>query len=861
MKAFIDRKQAGQQLADKLLKFKDQNPLILGLPRGGVPVAFEVAKKLKAPLDVLMVKKIGAPDNPEFAIGAVSEDAKPLLNEALIKSRHIDRQIVNKIAQQKIKEIREQMHRFRGKKLPADFVNKVVIIVDDGIATGATLFAAIQFLRLKKPMKIVVAAPVGARDTIYKLQATADEVICLQAPEDFRSVGLWYHSFNQVADEEVTHILQEMEYLKSHGLSDEIIIHTGNVSLKGSLTEAKEMKAVVLFAHGSGSSRLSPRNQYVARELNKIGFSTLLFDLLTEKESKDRKNVFDIQLLTQRLMAATEWISHYYAGKNIPMAYFGASTGAGAAVMAAAMTKHPIYAIISRGGRPDLAEGFLNKVEAHTLLIVGEEDAPTIALNEKVLGKIKSCKMVTVPKAGHLFEEPGTLEEVIEYSAEWLEEHLPKKTEEKPAKELIVEEIERRSHAIMNERSWDQLIEKISSAKIVMLGESTHGTKEFYSIRRAISERLIKEHGFKFIAVEADWPDCQKLNEYIFTDHGGTAATVLRQFQRWPTWMWANEEIPGLIEWMKNFKVGFYGLDVYSLFESLDYVKAFAEKLDPNLGLSLKEQYNCFDPFNRNEKSYARHLVKFPEGCRQEVLVNLKRILRLRLDELAIQDENLFNAQQNARIVANAEQYYRKMLWGGPESWNVRDHHMIETLEALLRRTGSTGKCIVWAHNSHIGDYHATDMLDEGYVNLGGLARERFGSDQVALVGFGTYEGLVTAGPAWGAEERIMKLPAAQEASFDSYCHKVAMNIHANRFYTIFDKTSKDSVLGKRKYGHRAVGVVYSPQYENKGQNYVPTVPAQRYDAFVFVDQTTALKSLHTHINKLDLPDTWPGGF
>jgi erythromycin esterase-like protein/predicted phosphoribosyltransferase/predicted alpha/beta-hydrolase family hydrolase len=861
MKSFTNRQQAGQLLGERLLKFKDQNPIILAIPRGGVPVAFEVAKKLKAPLDILMVKKIGSPGNPEFAVGAVSEDSKPLFNEALIKAEHIDRNVLNKTAQIKIKEIREQLHHFRGSAERLAIKDKVVIIVDDGIATGATLFSAIQFLREKKPAKIIIASPVGARDTIYKLQAASDEVICLQAPENFRAVGLWYDSFNQVADEEVIELLREMSYLKSHGLSDEVAIRCGEAKLKGSFTQTENMKAIVLFAHGSGSSRLSPRNQFIARELNKIGYGTLLFDLLTENESLDRKNVFDIELPSKRLIAATDWVSKNFEENPLPIAYLGASTGAGAALMAAAQTIHPIYAVISRGGRPDLAEPHLKKVTAATLLIVGEEDGPTIVLNEKIKNKIANCKMVLIPHATHLFEEPGTLESVVEYTSEWLEEHLPKNLLKKQPKEIIVEELEKRSHVIDNEHSWDQLIQKISHSRIVMLGEATHGTKEFYSIRRYISERLIKEHGFSFIAVEGDWPDCQKINDYILKDQGNSAAETLREFKRWPTWMWANEETPALIEWLKNFKVGFYGLDVYSLFESMDYVKAFAEKLDPQLAQALKEQYACFDPFNRNEKAYARHLVKFPEGCRQEVLISLKRILRLRMSELATQDEDLFNAQQNARIVANAEQYYRTMLFGGPESWNIRDHHMLETLETLLRKKGSLSKCIVWAHNSHIGDYHATDMNEEGYVNLGGLARERFGVDNVSLVGFGSYEGQVLAGPAWGAPAQIMNLPPALESSYDFYCHKVAKNLATNRFYTIFDRSAQQGVLGKRRYGHRAVGVVYSPHFEDKGHNYVPTIPAQRYDAFVFVDKTTALKSLHANVNKLDMPDTWPGGF
>lgn len=393
-----------------------------------------------------------------------------------------------------------------------------------------------------------------------------------------------------------------------------------------------------------------------------------------------------------------------------------------------------------------------------------------------------------------------------------------------------------------------------------LLGEATHGTQEFYNIRRYISERLIQDHGFNFIAVEGDWPDCQKLNDYIQSGQGESAQKIMRQFQRWPTWMWANEETAGLIEWMRNYRASFYGLDVYSLFESLDYVKEFARKLDPEMAQSVLQGYACFDPFERNEKAYARYLTKFDEGCRQEVTKNLRALLRLRLDEIKVSSPELLNAQQNARIIAHAEQYYRSMLFGGAESWNTRDMHMIDTLESLLHYTGANSKCIVWAHNTHIGDYHATDMLNEGYVNLGGLAREHFGSDQVALVGFGTYEGQVLASPAWDGPETKMLLPAARKASFEDFCHKTAQNLKTKRLYIVFDASARSGVLGTRHYGHRAVGVVYQPQIEARGTSYVETIPARRYDAFVFVDKTSALVSIPTKSNPLQFPETWPGG-
>ncbi|MGZ3769293.1 MAG: erythromycin esterase family protein [Bdellovibrio sp.] len=858
MKRFENRQDAGRSLAQSLLQYKKENPLVLAIPRGGIPVAFEVAKTLKASLDIILVKKIGAPKNPELAVGAVSEDSKPIFNEELVQLLNIDRKSLNKMAEQKINDLKEQAQKLRGKTAFHSVKNRVVILVDDGIATGATLSAAIQLIKQNEPKKIIVAAPVGANDSVQQLKTQVDEVVCLEIPQHFMAVGIWYETFDQVADEDVIRFLGEANYLKNQN-SEDVLINHGSQQLPGELTTVEEMRGLVIFAHGSGSNYLSPRNKFVAQELNRAGFGTLLFDLLTEEEAADRQNVFNTDLLTERLLSATHWVEERL--RNLPIAYFGASTGTAAAFIAASKTNQKIYAIVSRGGRPDLAEEYLSEVNAPTLLIVGENDTQTIPYNKKAQKKLKSAKLVIIPEASPLFEEPGALDEVVEYALDWFLIHLPNRFVSMAPKENIVRELESNAYPIKDSSSFDDLIEKIANSKIVMLGEASHGTQEFYSVRREISQRLIKDHGFNFIAVEGDWPDCQKINEYIQNERGANATEVMKQFQRWPTWMWANEETAKLVEWMKSKKIPLHGLDVYSLFEAMDYVTAFTSKIDPELAKSVTEQYACFSPFDRDEKAYAKYIMKFPEGCRKEVVTNLRTLLRLRLDAFALEDPDLFNAQQCARIVANAEQYYRTMFFGGPQSWNVRDNHMMDTLEHLLRRAGPNSKAIVWAHNTHIGDYHATDMAEEGYVNIGGLARERFGVESVSLVGFGTYQGTVLASPSWEGPETITSLPAAKESSLEHYCHKVAMEMPQKNFYLIFDTAIRNGVLGLRRYPHRAVGVVYRTQYEQRGQNYVPTIPAKRYDAFIFIDQTSALKSIPTKENKLDFPETWPGGY
>lgn len=420
----------------------------------------------------------------------------------------------------------------------------------------------------------------------------------------------------------------------------------------------------------------------------------------------------------------------------------------------------------------------------------------------------------------------------------------------------LISEIEKNLTKIHAEEDLDLLIDSVKNKRVVMLGEASHGTKEYYSLRRIISQRLIKEQGFSFIAVEGDWPDANRLHNYIKTGEGQNAKDVLKKNHRWPTWMWANDEIVKLAEWMKNEGAGYYGLDMYSLFESISEVIHYVKKNTPELLADFEKRYACFDTFNMDEIAYARSLVKFPEGCKQEVLKNLQQILDLRLTDIEKNGEALFSAQQNAQIVANSETYYRSMFAADEKGWNIRDSHMMDTLDRLLEREGDGAKAIVWAHNTHIGDYRATDMLANGYVNIGGLARLSYGEENVSLIGFGSYQGQVLAGRAWEAPEEIMNLPAAQAASYESYFHKVAVKQKINQFYLMLK--DQGGPLAQR-LGHRAVGVVYDPKHESRG-NYVPTELSKRYDAFIFIDKTHALNSLHALYVRGEFPETWPSG-
>ena len=392
----------------------------------------------------------------------------------------------------------------------------------------------------------------------------------------------------------------------------------------------------------------------------------------------------------------------------------------------------------------------------------------------------------------------------------------------------------------------DPLIEAIGDAKYVLLGESSHGTSEFYTIRAELTKRLIQEKGFSFIAVEGDWPACQSINRYIkgFSPSNKDVREVLEDFNRWPTWMWANQEIIGLIEWLKEFniktnrseKVGFYGLDVYSLWESLDEIVGFLTKINSPELEAAKKAFACFEPHNRNNESYAVSAGYLSEDCMKEALHLLSTIQK---NKWRFEDdqESSLNMEVNALVTAHAEEYYRTMVKSDDESWNIRDRHMVDALNSISKFYGKDAKVIIWEHNTHVGDARATDMKDEGMVNVGQLVREQNCEDMVFIVGFGTFTGSVIASTEWGANLEVMDVPPAQPGSWEYFMHQAgAMNQ-----YLIFNDQNRKEFSST--VGHRAIGVVYHPEYEHFG-NYVPSNMGKRYDGFIFVDRTNALHPL-----------------
>ncbi|GAA2735088.1 erythromycin esterase family protein [Actinocorallia aurantiaca] len=404
----------------------------------------------------------------------------------------------------------------------------------------------------------------------------------------------------------------------------------------------------------------------------------------------------------------------------------------------------------------------------------------------------------------------------------------------------------------------DPLLERVGDARYVLIGEASHGTHDFYAWRAAITRRLIMEKGFRFVGVEGDWPDCDRIHRAVTGD--GSTDEAVYGFARWPTFMWANEEVEEFCRWLRGWndalpperRVGFHGLDVYSLWDSLLAVRRYAQQHLPEQTGPVLRALHCFEAYGHDPQLYGLATRMIPASCEEEVVGMLTAVRRT-----APADEEGFDARQNAEVVAGAEEYYRAMVRGGPESWNLRDIHMADTLDRL---TGFYGdgednvKCVVWAHNTHIGDARATDMAEAGMTNLGQLVRERHGEEAAVLVGFGTHRGTVIAGREWDAPAEIMRVPPARTNSLEDLLHTAGLD----RALFIVPPPGPDRPRWyDRPVEHRAIGVVYHPAGDHR-RNYVTTTPGRRYDAFLWLDETSALHPLHREPPDEREPETFP---
>jgi erythromycin esterase-like protein len=427
----------------------------------------------------------------------------------------------------------------------------------------------------------------------------------------------------------------------------------------------------------------------------------------------------------------------------------------------------------------------------------------------------------------------------------------------------VISTLQRHKHEFSNAEDLQPLLDSIGSKQIVMLGEASHGTHEYYKWRAIISKILLEKYGFDFVAVEGDWPACYEVNRHVkgYEDAIADPVQALREFTRWPTWMWANWEVHEWIGWLKGFnqvrpaehRRGFYGLDVYSLWESMDAIMKYLEKEDPDALETAKQAMQCFEPHrDENGQRYALSTRLVPEGCSAEVTRMLSEI-RDKVPTYNSDPECAFSTEQNALVSNNAERYYRMMASGGGSTWNLRDRHMMDTLNRLMEFHGDNAKGIVWAHNTHIGDADYTDMGDAGLYNLGELAREEYGPHRVSLVGLGGHKGEVLAGRDWGEAVESMDLPAARANSWEDVCSQAGRQFHIDcRHLNELDDL-------RDRIAHRAVGVVYDPRRERFG-NYVPTEIALRYDHFLFFRQTQALHDINVDTETAKTPDTYPHG-
>ena len=507
--SFLDRSDAGRRLADRMLHLRGADVVVLGLPRGGVPVAAEVARALGAPLDVILVRKLGVPVQPELGMGAIGEGGIRIINSEVVAIAHVTDGEIAAVEKRERAELDRRARRFRGDRRRTPLAGRTAIIIDDGIATGSTARAACQVARAQGAVRVVLAVPVAPPSARSALAADADEVICVETPVHFLAIGEWYRDFSQTSDHEVVSLLRRAAGEGAPALNvpapsppaggtaaptpgppadgadvpapsppaggtaaatpnphtdgadvpapsppavgadapvpgpldrgadpsasgpaldardGEVVITTGPVRLAGHLSTPGAGAGIVVFAHGSGSSRHSPRNRFVADVLADAGLGTLLFDLLTAEEERDRDNVFNIRLLARRLGAATRWLRGQPGLAAARIGYFGASTGAAAALLAAAEPDASVAAVVSRGGRPDLAIPRLAEVRAPTLLVVGALDDMVLRMNREAQ-KYLRCEnhLAMVPGASHLFEEPGTLERAAGLARDWFTRYL-----------------------------------------------------------------------------------------------------------------------------------------------------------------------------------------------------------------------------------------------------------------------------------------------------------------------------------------------------------------------------------------------------------------------------------------------------
>ena len=674
---FRDRSDAGQQLAARLGHYRGRpDLLVLGLPRGGIPVAAEVARALDAPLDAFLVRKLGVPGHEELAMGAIASGGLRILNDETVRDLNIPAAAIDAVEANERRELTRRERLYRGAQARLDVAGKTVILVDDGLASGSTMRAGALALREMHPAWLVGAVPVASRGVCEAMRDVVDEMVCAETPDPFYAVGLWYDDFGQTGDDEVRAALAHAE---------------------------RRMAPHPLAAPADGPREPRPGLQ------------------------------------------ARESIAH--------------------------------VALPLRGERAD----------------------------------------------------------------------------------------------------YDPLLERIGTAQIVLLGEATHGTHEFYRDRAAITRRLVAERGFNAVAVEADWPDANRVNRFVRGESDDPdAAAALGDFERFPRWMWRNDDVLAFVQWLRDHndalpidaaKTGLYGVDLYSLHRSIEAVVSYLDNVDPEAAGRARARYGCFDDFGDNPQIYGQMVsLGIAEDCENEVVGQLVEMQR-RAHEVPPGDlgtpDAAFFAEQSARVARNAERYYRAMFRGRASSWNLRDTHMADTLDALVahltERDGSA-RIAVWAHNSHLGDARATEMGVGGELNLGQLVRERHPRQSYGI-GFTTYDGTVTAAAEWDGPARRRRVQPALPGSYEDLLHEASAVAESDLLLPLHgDNAAIDTLMEPRL--QRAIGVIYKPETERFSHYFHAILPRQ-FDTVLHLDRTSAVQPLDRDAGfeePDEVPETWPFG-
>ena len=431
----------------------------------------------------------------------------------------------------------------------------------------------------------------------------------------------------------------------------------------------------------------------------------------------------------------------------------------------------------------------------------------------------------------------------------------------------LIRAIDAAALPIDSDRDRERFLHTIAGRRFVLIGEASHGTHEFYRLRAELTQTLIEEHGFHAVAVEGDWPDAYRVNRYVRGRDGDDAAVeALDGFRRFPPWMWRNADVLEFISWLRDHnddraagaRAGFYGLDLYCLYESIDAVLGDLDRVDPAAAARARERYGCFDHVDDAEAYGAATHYGRAEDCRSEVIEQLIELRRRGLPDDPDEDERFF-AEQNARVVASAEHYYREMFARRVSSWNIRDQHMANTLDALAAHLtdqhGEPSRIVVWAHNSHVGDARATEMGDEGELTLGQLVRQRH-PDQVALIGMTTYHGTVTCATNWGEPSQRKMVRDGLDGSVEDLLHRTG------RPHFALDLRALGPALRglEQRRLHRAIGVIYRPETE-RGSHYFHVVLPRQYDLVIHFDRTHAVEPLERRARvTAEAPETYPTG-